>query len=101
MIRTISRAGPRPRLPRSGWRGRVWSCGIMRIDDSYAATPEESHDVEKLARVGPTPNGSSGSINADNRCYLASMGIYLTADARQILASGTATDFGHEIFRRS
>jgi glucose-1-phosphate adenylyltransferase len=79
------------------------SCGIMRIDDTgrVIAFEEKPKTAEKLASVRTDPQWFSRfGIDAGNRCYLASMGIYLFSRPMlvQILASGTATDFGHEIF---
>jgi glucose-1-phosphate adenylyltransferase len=79
------------------------SCGIMRIDDSGRVTDfeEKPKTPEKLQRVRTDPKWLERfGVSADGRSYLASMGIYLFNRAMlvQILASGTATDFGHEIF---
>lgn len=79
------------------------SCGVMRIDDSGRVTDfeEKPKTPEKLQRVRSDPKSFERlGVNADSRAYLASMGIYLfnRATLVQILASGTATDFGHEIF---
>lgn len=79
------------------------SCGVMRIDDTGRVTDfeEKPKTPEKLNRVRSDPKSFQRfGINADSRSYLASMGIYLfnRATLVQILASGEATDFGHEIF---
>jgi glucose-1-phosphate adenylyltransferase len=79
------------------------SCGIMRIDDSGRVTDfeEKPKTPEKLARVRTDPQWLERfGFQNQGRCYLASMGIYLFNRAMlvQVLASGTATDFGHEIF---
>lgn len=79
------------------------SCGIMRIDDTGRVTDfeEKPKTPEKLNRVRSDPRSFQRlGISADSRSYLASMGIYLfnRATLVQILASGNATDFGHEIF---
>jgi glucose-1-phosphate adenylyltransferase len=79
------------------------SCGIMRIDpagrvidfEEKPKTPDMLDrirtDPEWLARLG---------IEAVDRPYLASMGIYLfnRSTLVDLLASGNATDFGKEIF---
>jgi len=79
------------------------SCGIMRIDDSGRVTDfeEKPKTPEKLARVRTDPQWLERfGFKNDRRSYLASMGIYLFNRAMlvQILASGSATDFGHEVF---
>ncbi len=79
------------------------SCGIMRIDDGGRVIDfeEKPKTAEKLQRVRTEPASLERfGIKADGRNYLASMGIYLFNRAMlvQLLASGTATDFGHEIF---
>jgi glucose-1-phosphate adenylyltransferase len=79
------------------------SCGIMRIDDAGRVIDfeEKPKTPEKLQRVRTDPAWMERfGIKADGREFLASMGIYLfnRATLVQILASGTATDFGHEIF---
>ena len=79
------------------------SCGIMRIDDGGRVIDfeEKPKTSEKLQRVRTDPAWMERfGIKADGRSYLASMGIYLfnRATLVQILASGSATDFGHEIF---
>jgi glucose-1-phosphate adenylyltransferase len=79
------------------------SCGIMRIDMSGRVTDfeEKPKTPEKLARVRTEADFLERfGIKATGRSYLASMGIYLfnRSTLVQLLASGTATDFGHEIF---
>lgn len=79
------------------------SCGIMRIDDGGRVIDfeEKPKTPEKLQRVRTDPAWMERfGIRAQGRSYLASMGIYLFNRAMlvQILASGNATDFGHEIF---
>jgi len=79
------------------------SCGIMRIDTAGRVTDfeEKPKTPEKLARVRTDPEWLERfGIKAGGRAYLASMGIYLfnRSTLVQLLAGGTATDFGHEIF---
>lgn len=79
------------------------SCGIMRIDAGGRVThfEEKPKTPEKLAGVRTDPEWLERfGIKAKGRSYLASMGIYLfnRATLVQLLAGGTATDFGHEIF---
>ena len=79
------------------------SCGIMRIDDGGRVIDfeEKPKTPEKLQRVRTEPESMERfGIKANGRAYLASMGIYLFNRAMlvQVLASGTATDFGNEIF---
>jgi glucose-1-phosphate adenylyltransferase len=79
------------------------ACGIMRIDATGRVTDfeEKPKTPEKLARVRTDPEWLARfGIKADNRPYLASMGIYLFNRSMlvQMLAAGGATDFGHELF---
>jgi glucose-1-phosphate adenylyltransferase len=79
------------------------SCGIMRIDSSGRVTDfeEKPKSPEALAKVRTDPGWLERfGIEAQGRAYLASMGIYLfnRSTLVQILASGTATDFGREVF---
>ncbi|WP_422925934.1 glucose-1-phosphate adenylyltransferase [Singulisphaera sp. PoT] len=79
------------------------ACGIMRIDTTGRVIDfeEKPKTPEKLARVYTSPEWMEKmGIVAGNRPYLASMGIYLfnRATLVQMLASGTATDFGKELF---
>ena len=79
------------------------ACGIMRIDPSGRVIDfeEKPKTPEKLERVRTDPEWFSRfGIDATSRPYLASMGIYLfnRSTLVQLLAGGTATDFGHEIF---
>ncbi len=79
------------------------SCGIMRIDTGGRVIDfeEKPKTPEKLARVRTAPEWMERmGIQAGNRPYLASMGIYLfnRGTLVQMLASGTATDFGKEVF---
>jgi glucose-1-phosphate adenylyltransferase len=79
------------------------SCGIMRIDATGRVIDfeEKPKTPEKLARVRTDPDRMARlGIRAEDRPYLASMGIYLFNRARlvQMLASGSATDFGKELF---
>ena len=79
------------------------SCGIMRIDASGRVIDfeEKPKTPEKLDRVRTDPEWLDRlGIKAKGRSYLASMGIYLfnRATLGHLLASGAATDFGHEIF---
>ena len=79
------------------------SCGIMRIDASGRVIDfeEKPKTPEKLDRVRTDPEWLDRlGIKAKGRPYLASMGIYLfnRATLGHLLASGAATDFGHEIF---
>jgi len=79
------------------------ACGIMRIDPSGRVIDfeEKPKTPEKLARIRTAPEWMERmGIAASQRPYLASMGIYLfnRGTLVQMLASGTATDFGKEIF---
>jgi glucose-1-phosphate adenylyltransferase len=79
------------------------SCGIMRIDQAGKVIDfeEKPKSQEKLARVWTDPDRLERmGIRPAGRSYLASMGIYLfnRSTLVQLLASGTATDFGHEVF---
>jgi glucose-1-phosphate adenylyltransferase len=79
------------------------SCGIMRIDTSGKVIDfeEKPKTPEKLERMRTDPEWLERfGIKAQGRSYLASMGIYLfnRATLGHLLASGMATDFGHEIF---
>jgi glucose-1-phosphate adenylyltransferase len=79
------------------------SCGIMRIDNAGRVTDfeEKPKTPEKLDRVRTDADFLERfGIKAQGRSYLASMGIYLFNRSAlvQLLASGNATDFGHEIF---
>ena len=79
------------------------ACGIMRIDQSGRVIDfeEKPKTAEKLERVRTDPEWFSRfGIEARDRPYLASMGIYLfnRSTLVQLLAGGSATDFGHEIF---
>jgi glucose-1-phosphate adenylyltransferase len=79
------------------------SCGIMRIDTSGRVIDfeEKPKTAEKLARVRTDPEWLERfGIKSGGRSFLASMGIYLfnRTTLVQLLASGNATDFGHEIF---
>lgn len=79
------------------------SCGVMRIDNSGRVTDfeEKPKTPEKLDRMRTDPQTLERfGINAGRRSYLASMGIYLfnRSTLVQLLAGGTAVDFGHEIF---
>ena len=79
------------------------SCGIMRIDTTGRVIDfeEKPKTADKLARVRTDPEWLERfGVNAGNRSYLASMGIYLfnRSTLVQLLAGGSATDFGHEVF---
>jgi glucose-1-phosphate adenylyltransferase len=79
------------------------SCGIMRIDQAGKVIDfeEKPKSQEKLARVWTDPDRLERmGIRPAGRSYLASMGIYLfnRTTLVQLLATGTATDFGHEVF---
>ncbi|MFO0908429.1 MAG: glucose-1-phosphate adenylyltransferase [Isosphaeraceae bacterium] len=79
------------------------SCGIMRIDQTgrVIAFEEKPKTAEKLARIRTDPSWLARfGIDAGNRCFLASMGIYLfnRNTLVELLNNGHATDFGHEIF---
>lgn len=79
------------------------ACGIMRIDNTGRVIDfeEKPKTPEKLARVWTSPDWMERlGIQAANRPYLASMGIYLfnRATMVQMLSSGTAADFGKEVF---
>ncbi len=80
------------------------SCGIMMLDDSGRVLDfeEKPKTPEALARVRTDPRWmeTHHGIKAEGRPYLASMGIYLfnRSTLVELLASGTATDFGKELF---
>ena len=79
------------------------SCGIMRIDPNGRVIDfeEKPKTPEKLARVRTDPDWLERfGIKAAGRPYLASMGIYLfnRNTLVELLTSGNATDFGHEVF---
>ena len=79
------------------------SCGIMRIDPTGRVTDfvEKPKTPENLARAKTEPESLERfGIAPRGRSFLASMGIYLfnRSTLVQLLAGGTATDFGHEIF---
>jgi len=79
------------------------SCGIMRIDAGGRVTDfeEKPKTPEKLDRVRTSADWLERlGIKAEGRSYLASMGIYLfnRSTLVEMLASGTATDFGKELF---
>jgi glucose-1-phosphate adenylyltransferase len=79
------------------------SCGIMRIDPSGRVIDfeEKPKTADKLARVRTEPEWLERfGIQAAGRPYLASMGIYLfnRNTLVDLLTSGAATDFGHEVF---
>lgn len=78
------------------------SCGIMRIqaDGRVIDFEEKPKTQEKLGRVRTDPAWLENlGIEAKGRPYLASMGIYVfnTKTLVDLLASSTATDFGHEL----
>lgn len=78
------------------------SCGIMRIqaDGRVIDFEEKPKTQEKLGRVRTEPAWLENlGIEAKGRPYLASMGIYVfnTKTLVDLLASSTATDFGHEL----
>lgn len=78
------------------------SCGIMRIqaDGRVIDFEEKPKTQEKLSRVRTEPAWLENlGIEAKGRPYLASMGIYVfnTKALVDLLASSTATDFGHEL----
>ncbi len=78
------------------------SCGIMRIqaDGRVIDFEEKPKTQEKLGRVRTEPAWLENlGIQAKGRPYLASMGIYVfnTKTLVDLLASSTATDFGHEL----
>ena len=82
---------------------RPTSCGIMRIDASGRVIDfvEKPKTPEKLDRVRTDPEWMERfGIKAAGRAYLASMGIYLfnRTTLVQLLAEGTSTDFGKEVF---
>ncbi|MHC5537208.1 glucose-1-phosphate adenylyltransferase [Singulisphaera rosea] len=79
------------------------ACGIMRIDTTGRVIDfeEKPKTPEKLARVWTSPDWMERlGIQAANRPYLASMGIYLfnRATLVQMLSGGSAADFGKEVF---
>lgn len=79
------------------------ACGIMVIDPTGRVVDfeEKPKTPEKLARVRTEPGWLERfDIKAVGRPYLASMGIYLfnSSTLVSLLNSGTATDFGHEVF---
>jgi glucose-1-phosphate adenylyltransferase len=79
------------------------SCGIMCIDSTGRVTDfeEKPKTPEALAKVHTAPEWLKRfGVDAKGRAYLASMGIYLfnRSTLVPLLASGTATDFGHELF---
>ncbi len=79
------------------------SCGIMRIEASGRVIDFEEKPKTRalLDRVRTEPDWMARlGIEAHGRPYLASMGIYLfnRSTLVDLLASGNATDFGHEIF---
>ncbi|MGE3820619.1 MAG: glucose-1-phosphate adenylyltransferase [Isosphaeraceae bacterium] len=79
------------------------SCGIMRIDASGKVIDfeEKPKTTEKLQRVRTEPDWLEKlGIASNGRSYLASMGIYLfnRSTLVNLLAGGSATDFGHEVF---
>ncbi len=78
-------------------------CGIMRLDNTGRVTDfeEKPRTPEALNRVKTEPEWmAKNGVSADGRPFLASMGIYLfnRSTLVDLLASGTATDFGKEIF---
>lgn len=81
--------------------------GITRLDDSgkVVGFTEKPQTAEQLAPWKTSPEWIEGrGIQAQNRHYLASMGIYLfkrEALFNLLSAQPTATDFGKEIFPRS
>jgi glucose-1-phosphate adenylyltransferase len=79
------------------------ACGIMRIDAEARVVDfvEKPKTPEALAAVRtPGETFKRFAIEAENRPYLASMGIYLfnRSTLVDLLGSGQATDFGKEIF---
>jgi glucose-1-phosphate adenylyltransferase len=79
------------------------SCGIMRIDTTGRVTDfeEKPKTIAALAKARTDPSWLKRfGIEAEGRAYLASMGIYLfnRSTLVQILAAGSATDFGKELF---
>lgn len=79
------------------------ACGIMIIDDDGRVTDfeEKPKTEDALARVRTDPEWmAKHGIKAEGRPYLASMGIYLfnRSTLVELLASGSATDFGKELF---
>lgn len=79
------------------------ACGIMIIDDDGRVTDfeEKPKTDDALARVRTDPEWmAKHGIKAEGRPYLASMGIYLfnRSTLVELLASGSATDFGKELF---
>jgi glucose-1-phosphate adenylyltransferase len=78
------------------------SCGIMKIlaDGRVQVFEEKPKTAEKLARVRTEPGGLERlGLNAADRPFLASMGIYLFNRSLlvDLLRSSTVTDFGHEL----
>jgi glucose-1-phosphate adenylyltransferase len=82
------------------------SCGIMRIqaDGKVIDFEEKPKTQEKLNQVRTDPSWLEKlGLQAHDRPYLASMGIYLF-NARalvDLLESSDATDFGHELLPQS
>jgi glucose-1-phosphate adenylyltransferase len=79
------------------------ACGIMRIDASGRVVDfeEKPKTIAALAKARTDPSWLARlGIEAEGRPYLASMGIYLfnRATLVEILAAGSATDFGKELF---
>jgi glucose-1-phosphate adenylyltransferase len=79
------------------------SCGIMRIDAAGRVIDfeEKPKTIAALAKVRTEPAWLTRvGIESQGRAYLASMGIYLfnRQTLVDILAAGTATDFGRELF---
>ncbi len=79
------------------------ACGIMKIDATGRMTDfeEKPKTPQALERVHTDPEWmAKHGIHAPGRPYLASMGIYLFNRSMlvELLASGTATDFGKEVF---
>ena len=79
------------------------ACGIMRIDNSGKVIDfeEKPKTPEMLDRVRTDPEWMARfGIKAEGRPFLASMGIYLfnRSTLVRMLAAGTATDFGKELF---
>lgn len=82
------------------------ACGIMKIDTSgrvidFVEKPKTPQALD-VARTDPDWLAKQG-IEAEGRPYLASMGIYLfnRSTLVELLASGSATDFGKELFPQS
>jgi len=88
-------------------REQVPGFGIVRLDDSgrviqFAEKPKTESEISPY-HTSPEWMARHG-INAPDRPYLASMGIYLfnrTPLLEQLNARPIATDFGKEIFPRS